>query len=90
MSLNIHSFFGLLTRASDPGHGELLLAQQRDDQVVFVVAGDGGHHVGLRGSDAVSVGTSQASPRNHVTPIGVRVARPCVTTDVSLSTSVTL
>ena len=45
-SLNIHSFFGLLTRATTRGHAELLLGQQRHDEVVLVVAGDGGDDVG--------------------------------------------
>ena len=31
----------------DPGDGELLLGEQRDDEVVLVVAGHGDHDVGL-------------------------------------------
>ena len=40
-SLNSHSFFGWFTRAIDAGHAELLLGEQRDDEVVLVVAGRG-------------------------------------------------
>ena len=45
-SLNIHSFFGLFTRATT-WYAELLLRQQGDDEVVLVVTGDGRHHVGF-------------------------------------------
>ena len=41
----------LVLRVVDPGddarHAELLLGQQRHDEVVLVVAGDGGDDVGL-------------------------------------------
>ena len=66
----------LVLRVVDPGddprHAELLLGQQRDDEVVLVVAGDGGDDVGLvdaRPRPAAS--TSQASAWNHGTPGGL-------------------
>ena len=47
ISLNIHSFFGLFTRATTRGTPNSCLASSEIDEVVLVVAGDGGHHVGL-------------------------------------------
>jgi hypothetical protein len=44
---------GVVHPGHDPGDGELLLGQQADHQVVLVVAGDRGHHVGLAHADAV-------------------------------------
>ena len=43
--LNSHSFFGWLTCADDARHAELLLGQQRDHEVVLVVAGGRDHDV---------------------------------------------
>ena len=71
ISLNIHSFFGLLTRATTRGTRELLLGEQRDHEVVLVVAGDGGDDVGLvRRRPARTRVTSHPSATSHGTPGG--------------------
>jgi hypothetical protein len=55
--LNIHSFLGLLTRATtDAWHPELLLGEQGDHEVVLVVAGDRGDDIGVGGLDCLERG----------------------------------
>ena len=68
-SLNSHSFFGWFTRATTRGTAELLLGEQRDHEVVLVVAGRGDDDVaalepGLRAATL----TSHASATSHSTP----------------------
>ena len=70
-SLNIHSFFGLFTRATTRGHAELLLGEQRHDEVVLVVTGDRGDDLGLL--DAAPTPACRARrrrPRTTSTPAG--------------------
>ena len=59
---------GVVDPGEHPGDAELLLGQQRDDEVVLVVAGDRDEHVGrLRARPAASSDTSQASATTQST-----------------------
>ena len=65
-SLNSHSFFGWLTRATVRGTRELGLGQQRDDQVDLVVAGGGDRRRRSAAEPASSSeDSSQASASSH-------------------------
>ena len=83
----------LVLRVVDPGddawHAELLLRQQGDDEVVLVVAGDGGDDVGFGHPDVGEGGISQASPSYQCTPAGSPPRRARATTSRSLSMIVT-
>ena len=69
-SLNIHSFLGWFTRAIT-GHRELLLGEQRDHEVVLVVAGGRDHDVAALEPGVLQDDTSQASAMTHSTLVGV-------------------
>ena len=64
LSLKSHWFLGWLTRATTAGDGELLLGQQRDHQVVLVVAGGRDDDVD-RGQAGRVEGRDLAGVRRH-------------------------
>ena len=47
---------GVVHAGHDTWHAELLLGEQRDHEVVLVVAGDRGHDVGVTGTDRLERG----------------------------------
>ena len=70
-SLNSHWLLGVVDPGHDAGNGEFLFGEQRDDQVVLVVAGGGHRHVDVgHARPASSELTSQASAATQVTSSG--------------------
>ena len=81
-SVNSHSFFGPIDSREHPGNGELLLGQERRDQVVLVVAGRRDDDLGLRQFRALEHPRLAGVPQQHV-----HLGRPlpCLVDDVRAS-----